>query len=77
MSIWPIDETLTSTITPGQSWRGSDGNEGVLHILQIYKNSASSSDTVYCYTQATYILGVFWLYRGYSRWCTFCNEIDP
>ena len=30
-SIWPIDETLTDTTTPGQSRSGSNGNEGVLH----------------------------------------------
>ena len=28
-SIWTLDETLTSTITPGQSGPGSNGNEGV------------------------------------------------
>ena len=26
--IWPIDETLTGTTIPGQSWPGSNGNEG-------------------------------------------------
>ena len=31
-SIWAIDETLTSTTTPGQSGSESDGNEWVLHI---------------------------------------------
>ena len=33
-SIWPIDRTLSSAITPGQSGPGSGGNEGVLHLLQ-------------------------------------------
>ena len=34
-SIWPIDRTLSGAITPGQSGPGSDGNEEVLHILEI------------------------------------------
>ena len=32
--MWPIVETLTGTITLGQSEPGSNGNEGILHILQ-------------------------------------------
>ena len=32
--IWPIDRTLKSTTTPGQSEPGSHGNKGILHILQ-------------------------------------------
>ena len=35
-SIWPIDKTLSGDTTPGQSWPGSDGNEGVLHISQSF-----------------------------------------
>ena len=31
--IWPIDETLTSTCTPGQNGPGSKGNKWVLHTL--------------------------------------------
>ena len=31
-SIWPIDRTLSSNTSPGQSGPGSDGKEGVLHI---------------------------------------------
>ena len=31
-SIWPIDRTLSSATTPGQSGRGSDSNEGVFCI---------------------------------------------
>ena len=31
-SIWPIDKTLLSATTPGQSRPGSDGNEEVLCI---------------------------------------------
>ena len=33
-SIWPIDSTLSGATTLGQSEPGSDGNEGVLRILQ-------------------------------------------
>ena len=33
-SIWSIDRTLLSATTPGQSGPGSDGNKGVLRILQ-------------------------------------------
>ena len=34
ISIWPIDGTLTGTTTQGQSELESNGNEGILHILQ-------------------------------------------
>ena len=34
-SIWPIDRTLSNSITPGPSGPESDGNEGVLCIPQI------------------------------------------
>ena len=43
-SIWPIDETLTSTATLGQSGPGSYGNEGVLLIPQNTSTRTSSSD---------------------------------
>ena len=33
-SIWPIDRTLAGATILGQCGPGSDGNEGVLHILQ-------------------------------------------
>ena len=32
VSIWPIDEVLTGTTTPGQSGPGSNWTEGVLPI---------------------------------------------
>ena len=35
-SIWPIHRTLSSATTPGQSGPGSDGNEGVFNIPQIF-----------------------------------------
>ena len=34
VSIKPIDRALSGATTPGQSGPGSDGNEGVLRILQ-------------------------------------------
>ena len=37
-SIWPIDQTLTGTTTPGQSGRGGNGKESVLHIPQNSRN---------------------------------------
>ena len=33
-SIWPIDRTQSGATTPGQSWPGGNGNEGVLRIPQ-------------------------------------------
>ena len=35
-SIWPIDRALSGATTPGQHGLGSDGNEGVLSIPEIY-----------------------------------------
>ena len=32
ISVWSVNETLTGTITPGQSGPGSISNEGVLYI---------------------------------------------
>ena len=43
-SIRLIDRTLSGAIIPGQSGPGSNGNEGVLHILRITKAAASPSD---------------------------------
>ena len=40
--IWPIDRTLSDATTPGQSGPGSDGNEGMLHIL----HSSSITGTI-------------------------------
>ena len=31
---WSLDRALSGATTPGQSWPGSDGNEGVIHIPQ-------------------------------------------
>ena len=41
-SIWPIDRTLSSATTPGQSGLGSNGKERVFHISQSSRTGASS-----------------------------------
>ena len=43
-SLWPIDRTLSSATTSGQSGPGNNGNEGVLYIPQISKSGALPSD---------------------------------
>ena len=48
-SIWPIDKTLSGVTTLGQSKPDSDGNEGILHIPQISKAGALSSDSLMSY----------------------------
>ena len=48
-SIWPIDRTLSGATTPCQNRPGSNGNEGVLHILQISKAGASPSNCLMSY----------------------------
>ena len=49
-SIWPIDWTLSSVTTPGQSGPGSDGNKGVFPIPQSPSiTEASPSDCLVSY----------------------------
>ena len=49
-SIWPIDGTLSVATTPGQSWLGNNGNEGVLRIPQSFNiTGASLSDCLVSY----------------------------
>ena len=49
-SIWSIDRTLSSATTPGQSGPGSNGNEGILRILQSSSiTEASPSDCLVSY----------------------------
>ena len=50
-SIWPIDIILSGTTTPGQTGPWNNGNEGVLHILQIFKAGASPSDSLMPYPE--------------------------
>ena len=45
-SVWPIDRTLSGATTPGKSEPGSNDNEGVLYIPQIYMAGASPPDSL-------------------------------
>ena len=56
--IWHIDRTLSHVTTLGQSGHGSNGNEGVLHIPQIFKIGALPSDGLISYIQETRWRGV-------------------
>ena len=48
--IYPIDKTLSSATTPGQSGSGRNGNEGVLHIpLESNITGISPSDYLVSY----------------------------
>ena len=51
-SIWPIDRTLSSTTSPGQSGPGSEDNEGVFHVPQSSRIIGASP---------------FWLYSVISK----------
>ena len=46
---WPRDRNPSGTTTPGPSGLGSNGNKGVLHILEISKDRASPSDNLMSY----------------------------
>ena len=60
-SIWPIDRTLSSATTLGQSGPGSDDNEEVLHISQSSRiTEASPSDCLV-------------LYSGHSCWESYSS----
>ena len=48
-SIWTVDPTLTGTTTLNLSGPGSNGNEGVLHILQGSRTGASPSEGLVSY----------------------------
>ena len=54
VSIWPIDETLSGTTTPGQSVPENNGNERVLHIPHSSKTGASASVKVLSHTPDTH-----------------------
>ena len=56
-SIKPIDSAQSGATTAGQTGPGSDGNEGVLHILQSSSITGTSpSDCLVSYPE--YSLGV-------------------
>ena len=48
-SIWPIDRTLSGATTSGLSKPGSNVNERVLHIFQIFKAGVKLSDCLVSY----------------------------
>ena len=49
-SIWAKGRTLSDATTPGYSWPGSDGSDGVLSIPQIPSSTkTSSSDCLVSY----------------------------
>ena len=62
-SIWLIDGTLSSVTTPSQSGRGSNGNDGILHVPQSSRIEASSSDCVVSYPGHSLGVGVLPLCR--------------
>ena len=52
INIWYINNTLSGAITLGQSWSGSNGNEGVLRIPQSSRISGTSpSDCLVSYQE--------------------------
>ena len=57
LSIWPIDRTLSGIISPGQSGPGSNGNEGVLDIIQSSRAGASPSDCLGSYPGRSWMGG--------------------
>ena len=67
-SIWAIDRTLSGFTTLGQSRSGSNGNEWVLHILQISKVGTSPSYCLISYP------GYLLVKRGYPfvQRCSWC-----
>ena len=56
-SIWPINETLTNTFTPGPNMPRSNGNKKVRHTSRSSRNGAVTKDTVA-------IIEIFFLRRG-------------
>ena len=65
-SIQSIDGTLSGATIPGQSGPGSDGNEGVLSILQNFSTAGTSpSDCLVSYIR-TLARGVLEVQSEYS-----------
>ena len=73
-SIWPIDRTLSSATTLGQSWPESDRNEGILHISQSSSITEDwPSDFLVSYTGHSLVGGVLPLRR--EAVCVFYSPI--
>ena len=66
-----IDETLTGTTISGLRGPGSNGHEGVIHILQSSRCAAKPSDAFCCHMQDTCCRGDFtpsaWMQSAYSN----------
>ena len=59
-SIWPIYRTLSDDTSPGQNGPGSDGNEGVLCVLQCSSITGTSpSDCLVSYPRHTLVGGSY------------------
>ena len=58
---------MTGSTTLGQSWLGSNGNEGVLHTPQIFRTGASPIDTIQFYIQDTLFDWILLLHSVYSK----------
>ena len=71
-STLPIDRTLSGVITPSQSRSGTDGNEGILRILQSSSNTGTSpSDCFVSYPEYSLVVVVGFLpYWGESKVCS-------
>ena len=68
-SIWPIDKTLSGVTTPDQTGPGSDGNEGLLQILQSASITGTSlSDCLVSYPGHSLGGGGFTPLQR-SNWC--------
>ena len=64
-SIWSIDRTLSSAVTPGQSGPWSDGTEGVLRVSQSSSiTKASPSDFLVSYQGHSLVGGLNPLQRS-------------
>ena len=63
-----MDRTLSVATTPGQSGPGSDGNEGVLRILQnLDITETSPSDRFVSYLEHSLVVGSFTSLQRRSR----------
>ena len=69
-SIWPINRTRSGAITLGKCGSGIRGNEEVLHIPQISKAQASSSNGLISYPGTLVGCGV--LLFCWDAVCVFC-----
>ena len=66
-SIWPIDRTLSSASTPGQSGPRSDSNEGVLHIPKKLQHCWNLTIRLFSVISTTLIGGILTPLQRCSR----------